>query len=385
VSSKVYIASTGSISSAGNTEEGLSLLTSGDHRITLDPKLGLLGSLPDQYELILKDLSHQKAYRNYDRVCLLSLMASFDASRKLDQEDLKGYGVIFGSSRGATTSIEQQHKIFTENKRIHALTSPMTTAGTLSASIAKHCIGEAAGLSLSVSSACATGLHALGVGYGMIKAGILPGALVGGAEAANTSFTLKQLQEARVYSRQSELTGTHPYSPFGDTRDGMILGEGAAALLLTNQPTDIEVKGYGAATEKATMTGITGEGLERSIHAALKLSELEPNDISMIVGHGAGTKRGDLAELNAYRSIFSKLPTITSFKWLTGHMLGASAAFSLAIAAEGLRRGSIPRLPYATELLGDVPEPVTLSRGSAVLVCGLGFGGNAGAVVLVRS
>jgi len=382
MNTKVYIAGTGAVSSAGSLGDAWTALISGKHSITSDSDRGLLGVIPEPYESSLNDLHYQKCYRSYDRVCLLALMASLDASRR---SDLSGYGTIYGSSRGATISIEQQHLAFIENKRIHALTSPMTTAGTLSAAVAKHCVGEDAGLSLSVSSACATGLHALGVGYGMIKAGVLPGALVGGAEAANTDFTLQQLKEARVYSRKPESIDGFPYRPFGDSRDGMILGEGSAALVLSKEHSDVEVVGYGAATEKATMTGITGDGLKRSITAALNSAGLTPSNISVVVGHGAGTRRGDLAELNAYKSIFaSEPPPLTSFKWLTGHMLGASAAFSLAMAVEGLRRGSMPMLPYPSELLGGVMEPVKLKSRSAVLVCGLGFGGNAGAVILVK-
>jgi 3-oxoacyl-(acyl-carrier-protein) synthase len=148
------------------------------------------------------------------------------------------------------------------------------------------------------------------------------------------------------------------------------------------------IAGYGAATETGTMTGISTDGhaLQTAILQALEQAELSPSGIDLIVGHGAGTRKGDEAEFQAYRAVFGEeIPQLTFHKWMTGHMFGASAACSVALAVEHMLSRQIPALPYWPEA-GTALGMRPMSRKiEAILVAALGFGGNAAALVLTAA
>lgn len=166
----------------------------------------------------------------------------------------------------------------------------------------------------------------------------------------------------------------------------MVLSEGAVLLYLEAEPEDaalIELVGWGAATESATLTGVSeqGQGLEEAVRQALRKACIDVEAIDLIVGHGAGTKKGDAAELSVYSRLFPSQPPLVWHKWCTGHMLGASATYSLMLAAEHLRSGQLPPHPYLPEM-HPMRSSRILSRNRYALVWSMGFGGNACAVIV---
>ena len=355
-----------------------------------------VGRLHPDAEAAVTRLRAVKEWRAHDRAVLLGVLAARQSIATVTN-DLTEWAVVTGSSRGATASIEQAVLRHDRGETLSALTSPMTTAGAFSAAIARD--QRTNGLALSVSAACATGLHAIGMAALLIRSGQAPGAIAGGSEAAITPFTMNILQAARVYSRTSDEDETrYPCRPMHPSRSGLVMGEGAAMIALANEPSrspsvngvgQVVVSGYGAATEPATLTGISREGgvLCLAIARALHDAGLQPADVGLIVGHGAGTLKGDAAELQAYQQAFREVPPLVLHKWLTGHMLAASPGGSVAFAVSHLSSGTIPAHPYFAAEASPLARPHSLLSRKAehAIVCALGFGGNAAVIVLSRA
>lgn len=389
----VYVIGRGALSPAGpQLEDNWQALLSGKPRIAYDDVLGACGRVDAKAEAELARLGDEKRWRNTDRAVLLGLLAARGAWTEGRERlgsatlDPRRVSVVMGSSRGATHTIEREHDRFLERGKVSAGASPQSTGGTFASAVSQD-LGLG-GLSLFVSSACATGLNAVGTGCALILAGQARHVIAGGAEASLTPFTLAQLRAASVVARAPSLL--YPCRPLHPLRSGMIVAEGSACVLLSSEPGPeaiARIAGFGAATETATATGISagGDVLVEAVRRALEQAGIGPGEVDLVVGHGAGTIKGDAAELAAYRSIFEgRLPPVTFHKWLTGHMIGASGAFSLVLATMHMASGLVPALPYGQSDLPLPPPPAAETRLKHVLVVGLGFGGNASALILAR-
>lgn len=338
------------------------------------------GLLPPRIREAVEQAAQEKALKHQDPLTRLAvlLLRSLGATCKIPAD----FGVIFGSSRGPTHLLESSILAHKNDERLHPLTSPTTTASSLPAAIARELGLE--GPSLFVSAACSTGMHAIIQAAGAIRMGLARGMVAGGAEYSNTPYTLEILKAAKVYA--ADEGSEYPCRPGADDRSGMVLSEGAAALLIESDPWYPplgELIGWGAATERSTLTGISSDGdvLQRAIHKALETAGLQPTDIDLIVGHGAGTRKGDAAELEAYRQIFADKVPVVFHKWMFGHMLGASAAASLILGMHHLNQGILPPEPYRE--FGDSRRSERrLTQQRHLLVTALGFGGNATALIV---
>jgi 3-oxoacyl-(acyl-carrier-protein) synthase len=395
----VYVTGRGAVSPAGASfAQSWQALQRGKPCFTLDDDLGYLGRLAPDAEEAVAGLRLDRRLKVHDRAVLLGVLAARQAwseargAREIGRLGERPPGraaVVMGSSRGATGTIERELESFAASARVSLQASPTTTAGAFASTISQDLGLD--GLSLALSSACTTGLNALGVAFSLVSGGFADHALAGGAEASLTKFTLAQLDAVgvRTAKRGSAL---YPCRPMHPQRSGLLAAEGAACLALSARPESLgggplaQVLGFGAATEGATLTGISSDGqvLVNAIEQALEQAGLDPGGVDLVVGHGAGTMKGDAAELTAYRRVFgAAMPALTFHKWLVGHMIGASAAFSAALAVRVLETGEVPPLPYAdADELGFLAVPV--QRVETVLVTALGFGGNASALVLGR-
>ncbi len=339
------------------------------------------GHLPDFVKNALERLREEKSLKNQDPVTQLAvlLIRSMATKSRIPPD----FGVIFGSSRGAARHLEAAIAEHLEGRRLHPLTSPTTTASSLPAAIARELGLE--GPSLAISAACSTGLHAIIQAAASIRMDMAPGMIAGGAESANTRFTLDMLKEAKVYA-EPKGDAEFPCRPGAMDRNGMVLSEGAAAVLLESDPWQAplgELVGWGAATEKSTLTGISPDGsvLVKAISQALKIAGLQVSDIDLIVGHGAGTQKGDAAEMKAYETLFFDQVPVVWHKWLLGHMLGASACASVILGLHHLKEGLLPPHPYFP--FGDFRRSERrLQSQRHLLVTALGFGGNAAALIV---
>lgn len=335
------------------------------------------GRIPEDLRADMESLKAEKDLRQQDPLLHVSLLLM----RKMNRKPKRDWGVIMGSSRGPTHTLEASWNEFIEGLSLRPHVSPASTASSLSAGVARAF--QLSGPNLSLSAACATGLHAVIQASGSIIMGLSRGMLVGAAEFANSPFTFAMLRAAKVLTPSLE---SFPCRPGADNRQGMVLSEGAVALHLECEPDEAplaEIVGWGASTESSTLTGVSenGEGLEIAVRGALKRAGLDASSIDLIVGHGAGTKKGDKAELSLYSRLFPEQPAFVWHKWCTGHMLGASAAYSLILAIEHLKSGRIPPHPYLEEA-HPIRQSRLLSRNRYALIWSMGFGGNACAVIV---
>ena len=389
---RIKVTSIDILTSAGaNLEENWDALKTGLPK--LDTAHGKHAALINATtEAKLSELSKQKKWRNTDRAVLLGVLAARQASAKIKNNEFngEGYGVVFGSSRGATQKLENEHRKYLNGEKIALTTSPETTSGAFASAIVRD-LG-ATEISLFVSSACSTSLNALGVGISLIKSGQTKKMIVGAAEASVSDFTLTQLSQLGIYLN-SNSSDQYCYRPFHPERSGIAIGEGAGCAILEGAEDsdlvsgDIVISGFGSASEHATLTGVSknGDCLVAAIKKALSDSELELSDIDFIVAHGAGTKRGDPAELKAYERFFGdSLPPMTCHKWLFGHLLGAAAISSLGLAVKHMENGFLPAIPYLENTKSLVGRPTRSKKFKHALVTALGFGGNASAAIISK-
>lgn len=387
--SEVFIVGRGCLTAAGaDFNANWRGLIRGVPALKTDPIFGMAGRLHEGAESFLqKSIKQSKRLRRADRAVQLGVLAAREAWAESQLEPGRLCATIIGSSRGATQTIEQEHGRFLERGCTSVQTSPATTAGSLASVVAQE-LGVN-GPVMSVSSACATGLVAIGTAFGLLKAGLAVQALAGGSEASLTAFTRAQLHAVSVLDPSPSML--FPLRPMHPERNGMVAGEGAACVAIATHEALREqrqviplarIAGYGAASESTSATGIspTGEVLIQAVRRAIAYAQIDLSDIDLIVGHGAGTRQGDDAEIRAYDTLFGHKhrPPLTLHKWLTGHMLGASAAHSAALATAHLMTGQVPALPYWDEVDDRVFEP------RYALITALGFGGIAAALILAR-
>ncbi|MCL5743891.1 MAG: beta-ketoacyl-[acyl-carrier-protein] synthase family protein [Acidobacteria bacterium] len=230
------------------------------------------------------------------------------------------------------------------HNRVHPLTIPKT----MSNAGASHISMEfgITGPSFTVSTACASAGHAIGQAFWMIRSGVAQMAIAGGSEAPFSFGILKAWEAMRVVSPDT-------CRPFSRDRRGMILGEGAAMLVL--EPLEAarargariygEIVGFGMSSDASHITQPSAEGAGRAMRAALRDAKLAPERIGYINAHGTGTAANDPTEIAAIRSVFgahAERLAISSTKSMHGHTLGAAAALEAAATVLGLRDGILP-------------------------------------------
>jgi nodulation protein E len=230
------------------------------------------------------------------------------------------------------------------HNRVHPLTIPKTMANAGASHISMEF--GITGPSFTISTACASAGHAIGQAAQMVRTGQTDLAITGGSEAPFSTGILKAWEAMRVVSPET-------CRPFSKDRRGMILGEGAAMLVI--EPLDAalargarvhaEIVGFGMSADACHITQPSAEGAARAMRAVLRDAKLAPEQIGYINAHGTGTAANDIAETAAIRAVFGahadKLP-VSSTKSMHGHALGAAAAIECIAAVLALRDGVLP-------------------------------------------
>ena len=228
--------------------------------------------------------------------------------------------------------------------RVHPLTIPKTMANAGASHISMEF--GVTGPSFTISTACSSAAHAIGQAYWMIRSGAAPLAITGGSEAPFSFGILKAWEAMRVVSPDT-------CRPFSKDRHGMILGEGAAMLVL--EPLDAarargarihaEIVGFGMSADASHITQPSAEGAAHAMRAALRDAALAPDQIGYINAHGTGTLANDISETAAIQAVFGSrvknLP-VSSTKSMHGHALGAAGALECLAAIVALRDGILP-------------------------------------------
>lgn len=322
-----------------------------------------------------KDLNRLDPFVQY--AVTASVMAVRDAG--LRDDELGGAAVLVGSSRGGVRTLEL--------KRASAFVMPASTV-SMAASYAAKALG-ARGHVLGISNACASGANAVGEAMRLIRHGHADIALAGGAEAPVCALCVKGYGSAGALSR-SGLS-----RPFDAGRDGFVIAEGAAVLVLEEYGRAAargariygEVAGYGNTADAFHLTVPDMDGQARAIASALREAGLSPEDIGYVNAHATSTPVGDITEAGAIRKVFGRGEPVSSVKSMTGHMLGASAAFEAAVTLMALYEGVLPPTVNLQEPEGGL-DYVTEARKAdleAAVSNSFGFGGVNAVLVFKRA
>ena len=310
-------------------------------------------------------------------------------------------GVIVGSGIGGIGTFEEQHTTLLTSGpgRISPFFIPMfigdIAAGTVSMRF------QAKGPNYATQSACASSAHAIGDAFRIIAYGDADVMIAGGAEAAVTPMAIGGFGNMQALSTRNDSPETAS-RPFDQTRDGFVLGEGSACVVLEEleharaRGAEIycEVVGYGASGDAYHLTGQPEdhEGLQRAMRRALEDGGLTPADVQYINAHGTSTPLNDPNEIRAIRKVFGPSATglnVSSTKSCTGHMLGAAGAIEAIISALVIRHGIIPPTINLTtpdpECDLDCTANTAVRREvHAVLSNSSGFGGHNASLALRR-
>jgi nodulation protein E len=263
-----------------------------------------------------------------------------DEALKLEAATIVGTGV-----GGQNTQDAQYFKLYAENARkLHPLTIPrlMVNAAASHVSMDLGLKGPA----YSVATACASGTHAIGQAFHMLRMGQAPVAVVGGTDACITVGTIKGWEGLRVLASDT-------CRPFSLTRSGFVLGEGAAMFVLETRERALargarvyaEMLGFGMSADAGDITAADADGAARAIQAALRDARTNPDQIDYVNAHGTGTSLNDRTETAALRTVFGAHAdrlAVSSTKGVLGHGLGAAGALELAATALALQSGIIP-------------------------------------------
>jgi len=295
--------------------------------------------------------------RVLDRVSQFALAAAGqaleDAGPALSAEDRLHTGVFLGSGMGGTNTTDEGYQNIYKNGsdrvKPYTLLMAMTNAPA-------SWIGIEYGLSgpnVTVSTACSSSAVAIGEAWRRIKSGEAEITLAGGAEAPLNFGTLKAWEALKTLALEDAVDPSASCKPFAKDRTGLVLGEGAAILVLEEyrrarrRDAQIygEIVGYGLSTDATHITRPTVEGQARAMQLAIESAELDPKQIDYINAHGTGTLQNDGVETSAIKRVFGeqayRIP-VSSTKSMHGHLLGAAGAIEFAATLLAMRASAIP-------------------------------------------
>jgi 3-oxoacyl-[acyl-carrier-protein] synthase II len=325
--------------------------------------------------------------RRLDRFAQFALVAADEALAQAGELDVDPNRVMVsvGSGIGGLASLEDLiGAAYDENPRVSPMWIPMMMCNAASAAISiQYGFGGQASTQVV---ACAAGAQAILDGIRQIEWGYADVAVVGGSEGAVRKPTIEGFVAARA------LSPTLTARPFDAERDGFVLGEGAAILIVEAKDRAIargatilaELPG-GASTADAhhiTAPHPEGDGAERAVRLALADAGLEPADVAYVNAHGTGTDLNDKTEGAVIGRVFgSRQPAVSSVKGTTGHALGASGAIETAVAVLAIDTGELPPNVGMTRQDPDIPltNIVTERRRwepAPILSNSFGFGGH---------
>lgn len=302
----------------------------------------------------------RKEARRMDRFTQLAVAASQEAmdsaglSDKPADVDFDRVGVIIGSGIGGISTFEEQARIMVERgpKRISPFFVPMFIPDIAAGHVSMRF--GARGPNYCTVSACASGAHAIGDAFRIIRTGEADVMIAGGSEATVTPMTIAGFANMKALSTRNESPETAS-RPFDKTRDGFVLGEGAGVLVLESlehaqkRGATIlgELIGFGQSGDAYHLTAPApeGAGAQLAMKAALMDANIAPTDVDYINAHGTSTPMNDLNETLAVKAVFGQHAydlVMGSTKSMTGHLLGAAGAVEAVIATRVIQEGIIP-------------------------------------------
>jgi 3-oxoacyl-[acyl-carrier-protein] synthase II len=392
--------------SASTTWDGLTAGKSGIDYITLfDPEPMETKFAGEVKGFEPTDYIGRKEARRMDRFAQLAVAASLQAVEhaeiKIDSLNQDSIGVMIGSGIGGITTLFKQIGVLLEEgpSRVSPFLVPMMISDNAAAQVSMA-LG-AKGPNLCVTSACSSGSDAIGAAYELIKRGDAQVMVAGGSEAIINPIGVCGFNALKALStRNSEPQLAS--RPFDSERDGFVIGEGAAVLVLealnfaqkrgANLLAEILAYGVSSDAYHITQPEEDGKGATRAVRMALNKAGVAPNEINYINAHGTSTPLNDRMETMAIKAVFGdqayRIP-ISSTKSMTGHLIGAAGAIEAAICVMTIQHGVIPPTVNYTNPdpecdLDYVPNTARQAKVTTAMSNSFGFGGHNSCLVLRR-
>ena len=365
-------------------------------------KTQIAGEIKD---LEITDHIDKKDARKMDRFTQLGLIAATEAVENsgldMEKEDPWRVGVITGSGIGGILTFEEQHTNYLQKGpgRVSPFFIPMMIGNIAPCQIAMKF--NARGVNENVVTACASSTNAIGTAFRHIQYGDNDVIIAGGCEAAVAPTAFAGFCNMKAMSTRND-DPQHASRPFDANRDGFVLSEGAAFIVLEELEHAkargahiiCEMTGYGATDDAYHITSPIpgGEGGAKAMELAIKDSGVEPKDITYINAHGTSTKLNDLFETQAIKSVFGDAAykvAVSSTKSMTGHMLGAAGAVEAIVCARAIEDSYIPAtINYETPDpecdLDIVPNVGREQEVTYAMSNSLGFGGHNASIVFKK-
>ncbi len=290
--------------------------------------------------------------RMLDRVSQFGIVAAqralADSGMDLAAQDRARIGVFVGTGMGSSQTLDAGYRTLygERSDRIMPLTVLMGMHNSPAAWIGLEM--QLPGPNLTYSTACSSSAVAIGEAWLRLRSGELDVAIAGGAEAPLSLGSLMAWEAMRTLARIDEADPATSCKPFAKNRSGMVLGEGAAIVLLESAEHAAargasihgELLGYGLATDTGHIARPSVAGQAAAMRAALRAAALDPSRVDAINAHGTGTQANDVVETAAIRSVFgdrADLIPVSATKAVHGHLLGAAGAFEFVLSLLALK------------------------------------------------
>ena len=360
---RVVVTGTGMLTSLGHsthtTWEEIKAGRSGTRRIqAFDPS-----AMPSQVASEVQDFRPEtrldrKEARRMSRFVQLAMVATQEAlaqsGLEITEQNRDQVGVLVASAIGGLQQIEEAHQVLVERgpSRVSPFTVPMMIADMAAGQIS-IAVG-ARGPNFAITSACASGAHAVGEAFETIRRGDAVAMIAGASESTVTPLALAAFCAIRAVSTRGG-DPARASRPFDLERDGFVMGEGAGVLILEEleharrrgAPILAEVAGYAATADASHITAPdpVGAGAALAMRRALEKARVSPDAVSYINAHGTATQLGDVAETLAIKEIFGeaayRIP-ISSTKSMLGHLLGAAGSVEAILCVKAIEEGVAP-------------------------------------------
>lgn len=316
-------------------------------------------------------------------------------------------GVTVGSAVGATMGLDQEYRVVSDGGRLdlvdHEYAVPHLYNYFVPSSFAAEVAWSAGaeGPATVVSTGCTSGLDSVGYAAELIRDDSADVMIAGATDAPISPITVACFDAIKATTPRNDDPG-HASRPFDRTRNGFVLGEGAAMFVLEELGAArrrgahlyAEIAGYASRCNAFHMTGLRPDGREmaEAIRAALNEARMNPGDVDYVNAHGSGTKQNDRHETAAFKRSLgehARRTPVSSIKSMVGHSLGAIGSIEIAASVLAMENNVVPptanlRVPDPECDLDYVPLTARDWRTDAVLTVGSGFGGFQSAMVLAR-
>ena len=297
------------------------------------------------------------SYSMLDRTSQMALHTSIEAVKhaglNITEDMLPRMGVYVGTGMGGASSVEEGYvRLFKDGaSRLKPFTVLMSMNNAAASAIALEF--QITGPNQTFSTACSSSAVAIGEAARLIRHGYADVMLAGGAEAMITFGTIKAWEALRTLAEEDELDVSRSCKPFSLNRSGLVLGEGAAMLVLESlehaqvrgATIIAELVGYGTANDSGHITQPSIKGQAATMQAALNDAKIAPRAVDYINAHGTGTQMNDATETAAIKQVFGvhayKL-SVSSTKGAHGHLMGAAGALEAVISLLALNKNTLP-------------------------------------------